>query len=56
MTDLLEELLDEMEEDEEPEETDGWRELTAASRIPEGPGPQNVRRTRGAGGQARPPG
>ena len=38
MTDLLEELLDELEEDEEPEETDGRRELTAAPRIPEGPG------------------
>lgn len=38
MTDLLEELLDELEEDKETEETDGWRELTAVPRIPEGPG------------------
>lgn len=54
MTDLLEELLDEMEEDEEPGETDGWRELTAAPRIPEGPGA--AERQEDAGGREDRPG
>ena len=54
MTDLLEELLDELEEDEEPEETDGWRELTAAPRIPEGPGAGE--RQEDAGGREDRPG
>ena len=54
MTDLLEELLDELEEDEAPEETDGWRELTAAPRIPEGPGAGE--RQENAGGREDRPG
>lgn len=38
MTDLLEELLALLPEDEETEETGSWAEGTAAPRIPEGPG------------------
>ncbi len=53
MTDLLEELLDELKEDGEPEETDGWRELTAALRIPEGPG-AGVRQEDAGGREDRP--
>jgi hypothetical protein len=49
MTDLLEELLDEMEEDEKPEEPDGWEKLTATPHIPEGPGA--VERQEDAGGR-----